>query len=93
MARQKSHRYDRLPLLSSLPGGVRQELIVSACRCKSRIIWNKNKTNNKKLIVVPQPFEGNSFIIERCFPCNQFKLPKKGIDGGESGHGTHFKNG
>jgi hypothetical protein len=29
-----SHRYNRLPLLPSGPGGVRQELVVSICRFK-----------------------------------------------------------
>ena len=33
-ANQISHRYNRLPLLPSGPGGVRQELVVSICRYK-----------------------------------------------------------
>ncbi len=34
MANQISHRYNRLPLLPSGPGGVRQELVVPICRFK-----------------------------------------------------------
>jgi len=33
-ANEVSHRYDRLPLLPSGPGGVRQELVVLVCQCK-----------------------------------------------------------
>jgi hypothetical protein len=33
-ANRISHRYNRLPLLPSRPGGVRQELVVSICRGK-----------------------------------------------------------
>jgi hypothetical protein len=33
-----SHRYNRLPLLPSDPGGVQQELIVLACRCEDNRI-------------------------------------------------------
>lgn len=32
MANRTSHRYNRLPLLPSGPGGVQQELVVPACR-------------------------------------------------------------
>jgi hypothetical protein len=31
-ANRASHRYNRLPLLPSGPGGVQQELVVPACR-------------------------------------------------------------
>jgi hypothetical protein len=34
VANRTSHRYNRLPLLPSDPGGVQQELVVLACRCK-----------------------------------------------------------
>ena len=34
MANQISHCYNRLPLLPSGPGGVRQELVVPICRVK-----------------------------------------------------------
>jgi len=34
MANRTSHRYNRLPLLPSDPGGVQQELVVPICRCK-----------------------------------------------------------
>jgi hypothetical protein len=33
-ANQTSHRYNRLPLLPSDPGGVQQELVVLACRAQ-----------------------------------------------------------
>jgi hypothetical protein len=36
-ANQASHRYNRLPLLPSDPGGVQQELVVLACHCKDTI--------------------------------------------------------
>jgi hypothetical protein len=31
-----SHRYNRLPLLPSGPGGIQQELVVPICRCKGK---------------------------------------------------------
>ena|SRR5579871_4136703 len=34
MANRTSHRYNHLPLLSSDPGGVQQELVVPICRRK-----------------------------------------------------------
>jgi hypothetical protein len=34
MANRTSHRYNRLPLLPSGPGGVQQELVVPICRVK-----------------------------------------------------------
>jgi len=34
MANRTSHRYNRLPLLPSGPGGVQQELVVPICRGK-----------------------------------------------------------
>ena len=34
-ANRTSHRYNRLPLLSSDPGGIQQELVVPICRCKA----------------------------------------------------------
>ena len=34
MANRTSHRYNRLPLLPSGPGGVQQELVVPICRSK-----------------------------------------------------------
>jgi hypothetical protein len=37
MANRTSHRYNRLPLLPSDPGGVQQELVVPICRCKDTI--------------------------------------------------------
>jgi hypothetical protein len=37
MANRTSHRYNRLPLLPSDPGGVQQELVVPICRHKYRI--------------------------------------------------------
>jgi hypothetical protein len=41
MANRTSHRYNRLPLLPSDPGGVQQELVVPACRgAKIEDIWN-----------------------------------------------------
>ena len=36
MANRTSHRYNRLPLLPSDPGGVQQELVVPICQCKGR---------------------------------------------------------
>jgi hypothetical protein len=44
MASKESQRYDHLPLLSSLPGGVRQEQIVPACRCNIIISLFINQT-------------------------------------------------
>jgi hypothetical protein len=38
MANRTSHRYNRLPLLPSDPGGVQQELVVLACHCKDTIL-------------------------------------------------------
>ena len=35
VANRTSHRYNRLPLLPSGPGGVQQELVVPICRCKT----------------------------------------------------------
>jgi hypothetical protein len=37
MANRTSHRYNRLPLLPSDPGGVQQELVVPICRRKDTI--------------------------------------------------------
>ena len=41
-----SHRYNRLPLLPSRPGGVRQELVVSICQCKVK----QNLTEDKNYL-------------------------------------------
>jgi hypothetical protein len=38
MANRTSHRYNRLPLLPSDPGGVQQELVVLACQCKDTML-------------------------------------------------------
>ncbi len=40
-----SHRYNRLPLLQSRPGGIRQELVVSTRQYKSRTISLFRKRN------------------------------------------------
>jgi hypothetical protein len=40
-ANRISHRYNRLPLLPSRPGGVQQELVVSVCRCKGTKVNDK----------------------------------------------------
>jgi hypothetical protein len=37
MANRTSHRYNRLPLLPSDPGGVQQELVVPICRRKDTL--------------------------------------------------------
>jgi hypothetical protein len=34
-ANRISHRYNHLPLLPSRPGGIQQELVVSACRLQT----------------------------------------------------------
>ncbi len=47
MANRISHRYNRLPLLPSGPGGVRQELVVSICRRKV----TDNKRHDKMMIL------------------------------------------
>jgi len=40
-ANRTSHRYNRLPLLPSGPGGIQQELVVPACRgAKIEDYWN-----------------------------------------------------
>ena len=45
MANRTSHRYNRLPLLPSGPGGVQQELVVPTCVAKVEIILiDKYKT-------------------------------------------------
>jgi len=36
MANRTSHRYNRLPLLPSDPGGVQQELVVPICQRKGK---------------------------------------------------------
>jgi hypothetical protein len=52
MANRTSHRYNRLPLLPSDPGGVQQELVVLVCRCKDTIndsiYYNDAKITAKK---------------------------------------------
>jgi hypothetical protein len=41
MANRTSHRYNRLPLLPSGPGGVQQELVVPICQDKDTIDTEK----------------------------------------------------
>jgi hypothetical protein len=41
-ANRTSHRYNRLPLLPSDPGGVQQELVVPACRGAKIEVWRLN---------------------------------------------------
>ena len=49
MAKPASHRYDRLPLLPSRPGGVQRELVVPASRCKGRKYFFPGKGSCYKL--------------------------------------------
>ncbi len=44
MANHVSHRYNRLPLLPSGPGGVQQELVVQICHCKCTTKNAKDET-------------------------------------------------
>ncbi len=51
VANRTSHRYNRLPLLPSGPGGVQQELVVPICRHKNnkktRITRNNHNNPDK----------------------------------------------
>jgi len=46
MANHVSHRYNRLPLLPSGPGGVQQELVVQICQCKGTMKIGKDETQS-----------------------------------------------
>ncbi len=41
-----SHRYDRLPLLPSGPGGIQQELVVPTCHCKISETFSECEINS-----------------------------------------------
>jgi len=43
VANRTSHRYNRLPLLPSGPGGVQQELVVPICRDKGNKILESHR--------------------------------------------------
>ena len=46
-----SHRYNRLPLLPSGPGGVQRELVVPVCRCKDNA-RSHNRSRNFGLMTL-----------------------------------------
>ena len=51
-----SHRYNRLPLLPSGPGGIQQELVVPICRCKGKqmlLICKQPIKKNCKTVFIP----------------------------------------
>ena len=83
MANRISHRYNRLPLLPSGPGGVRQELVVSICRCKvkQKMIDHKNYSIGKKRwppygLHLSINYRGHWFTISDTFP-NKMKIQNK----------------
>jgi hypothetical protein len=47
-ANRTSHRYNRLPLLPSGPGGIQQELVVPACWRKDTMLRGKKVRQQKK---------------------------------------------
>jgi hypothetical protein len=82
-----SHRYNRLPLLPSGPGGVQQELVVPICRCKSRKKAHKrnnffNPVHNKltrltiglKCVVPAEPGLLNYFFFYQYHASTRLKL-------------------
>ena len=50
VANRTSHRYNRLPLLPSGPGGVQQELVVPACRGAKIRAWSSNANIDQDLL-------------------------------------------
>jgi hypothetical protein len=48
-ANRTSHRYNRLPLLPSGPGGIQQELVVPACWRKDTMLGGKKVREQKKI--------------------------------------------